>query len=217
MAGRISYRVLTEEQLRFIFDAFAEGKTVIEISNALDIPRTLRQRRNIVYQRLKAAGITVAGSKNAVPRGARIRLPHAEILKLYREGLGAPAIAQRLGCGTTVINKLATRAGIIRPRFKGGRVINTAGYVQVRLKAKEKAYPTQHYKLEHRHVMEKHLGRPLEDHETIHHINGDKQDNRLENLQLRTGRHGKGVVQRCQDCGSFNVKAVPIAERDGEP
>lgn len=45
---------------------------------------------------------------------------------------------------------------------------------------------------QHRHVMEQFIGRPLHSTELVHHINGNRQDNRIENLQLVTkSEHGK--------------------------
>ena len=90
------------------------------------------------------------------------------------------------------------------------RVINGQGYVLLYEPSHPRAYQGK-YVPEHILVMERTLGRLLDtSEESVHHINGDKADNRIQNLQLRKRYHGKGVVQQCQDCGSHNIEAMAL-------
>lgn len=50
---------------------------------------------------------------------------------------------------------------------------------------------------EHRHVMGESIGRVLYDHENVHHLNGDRSDNRIENLELWSKSQPPG--QRVED------------------
>jgi len=87
--------------------------------------------------------------------------------------------------------------------WKGGRHVRKRdGYVQVQIRDETGKRPWQ---LEHRLVMSEHLGRPLTAAETVHHKNGDKADNRIENLELRVGRHGRGATEaHCPTCTCFD-------------
>lgn len=72
---------------------------------------------------------------------------------------------------------LRKRTGEAHPLWAGGTVRSDEGYVIFRNLSGRRIS-------EHRYVMELHLKRRLLPHENVHHINGVRHDNRLENLEL---------------------------------
>lgn len=105
-------------------------------------------------------------------------------------------------------------AGPKSHKWRGGRFLHATGYIYV-WSPEHPNVNAAGYVLEHRLVMEKKLGRLLERTERVHHINGDKEDNREENLELSLGNHGPGVCLKCEDCGS--TRLIPTALIPGAP
>jgi hypothetical protein len=79
------------------------------------------------------------------------------------------------------------------------------GYVDVRQPDHPDAQATG-WISEHRLVMEKKVGRRLLPDETVHHINGARDDNRPANLELWVSRHPPG--QRVKDIVAWSVEML---------
>jgi hypothetical protein len=73
---------------------------------------------------------------------------------------------------------------------RGG--ITQQGYRVVRAPGHPNAFSDGENIYEHRLVMAAHIGRPLYPDETVHHKNGARADNRIENLELWVGYHSSG-------------------------
>lgn len=82
----------------------------------------------------------------------------------------------------------------------GARGWTHAGYVWI-------STPDRGEIMQHRYFMEKHLGRILDVDEIVHHKNGDKLDNRLDNLEL---------MNRAKHTSHHRVHRVPcmLCSRD---
>jgi endogenous inhibitor of DNA gyrase (YacG/DUF329 family) len=135
---------------------------------------------------------------------------HSERMRVTSLALhpGRSRVAVCSGCGTEVVraaSKLAVSkqtfcSRLCRTRHRAAepiRQLTGQGYIKVYVGRDYPGATKTGHLLEHRKVMQDHIGRPLLSGENVHHINGDRADNRLDNLELWTRSQPAG--QRVED------------------
>jgi hypothetical protein len=119
-------------------------------------------------------------------------------LKIYHHSRGVPKFL--VGHSTRVNSPTKGKFGPDSATYKGGRRRNNKGYVLVLRKPSERGPECKGdyiYELEHRRIMEGILGRKLRRRESVHHRNGNREDNRPRNLEL--WHRGQPAGQRVRD------------------
>lgn len=91
----------------------------------------------------------------------------------------------------------------------GSPIKHKAGYIQRKVVGHPSGQP---YVFEHRLIMEDHLGRYLLPNENVHHKNGIKEDNRIENLELWITSQPSG--QRVSDLVAWAQEIIQLYGAD---
>lgn len=135
----------------------------------------------------------------------------SDLRKLYEQDrLSAPQIAKMKGCCKSAVHFAArsikmplrnrymahkllserrynSNTYVFNTSWKGGRSARPNRYVYLKIFPDNPYYcmaNKNNYVAEHRLVVAQHIGRPLRREEKVHHVNGIKDDNKIENLQL---------------------------------
>lgn len=218
-------RRLIRERGPEIVRRYEAGESYVEIARSLGVSRGA-----IAKAVRRFGGTPRIRGESRTPQVERRQLI---VRERYEAGESLAAIAADIGISFTTARTYLIRAGgqtrtmggfaakplrgPDHPHWTGGRHENGEGYFLTWVAddhpmAGMRPKGTM-YVFEHRLVMAEHIGRPLRRGETVHHINGDRTDNRIENLELHARDHGVGVAMRCSDCGSTNITPVGLAPR----
>lgn len=214
MAGK---RSISEKTEKAIVMDYQSGMRAAEVATKYGVNRktvTTLVRRNggVVRDQRSSSGRPMMSPDAYV----------ADVVRLRQSGLSQQAIAKIVGISQPVVGRTLRKAGMPTverktgpnsANWRGGVINATSGYTGIYVSDDDPLAimrAKSGYVLEHRLVMARALGRPLFETESVHHINGDRKDNRLENLQLRQGKHGKGIKMACACCGSTNIVAKEL-------
>jgi hypothetical protein len=214
---------VTEEDWQQMIEEYSRGIGLMKIGrprhvSVARIEREFRQRGILLRDvHNRYLPLTQEEIQDVVARYKRHET-QVQIASVYNVGITTVKRAVKAG-GVPLRDAYWQGDHTKHPRWKGGLPYKGCnGYLEVFIPPDHWLKPYENHKgrmLQHRFVMAESLGRPLTRTESVHHINGDRTDNRLENLQLRQSKHGPGAAMVCACCGSHNIVYVPIADNSG--
>lgn len=192
---------MTKENINFILNNYPEMTT-------MELAKKLKTSRSSVYFYIKRHAKLLKASQINLLKFNKIK---DQALKLYLEGKTIKDIS--------VICKYSyyTLFKYINPLIKNinptdrqhsTKLLSSCGYLQVTPRGDDKKFKTGTSRMipEHRLIMSKHLNRKLNEGENIHHINGIKTDNRIENLELWSHKQPRG--QRIEDKIKYAIEIL---------
>ena len=177
---------VTQEELQKAYD---------DLGSALEVANRYGVSKKLVLTYMRRFGI------EKHPRHMITEEIGAKILQLAGEGRTSQQIADVVGFSLVAITKFARSSGIkiVDPAHPG--VVTTwAGYRKLARPDHPRA-DSKGYVHEHILVMEAHIGRLLDTHEVVHHIDGVKGNNSLSNLELMTDIEHRRLHAIRGDCG----------------
>lgn len=217
----IHMKKLNDEQIKLIIKLYSEdNKTIKQLAVEFNCCHVT------IYRVLKENGIKKSKEKIALLQGITVFTKEQQdnIIKLYTQDLFSTnqiaklldthqrAIRRTLKNNGTELRKSHNRFknldgseyespkfGDKSPLWKGGRRISDDGYVYIIDPNRKCGQTKKRHIREHRYIMEQHINRKLNIDEHVHHINGIKDDNRIENLVIKksTNHYGEVICPCC--------------------
>lgn len=198
---------------RLVRDALEDRVCALYRSGATceQIARQVGWSPMTVYRITKKAGITLSlGARSkGKPNLARRRFDRGRAREMYAAGLSSTQIGKQLGVSKATVLRAFHDEGVdVRSnhesnslRARGKKGASSHGYVRVNVGNRERQY-------EHILIAEKVLGRPLKRLERVHHVYGDRSDNR--NLLICTHQYHLALHHRIyKKYGTWNLPPPP--------
>lgn len=171
------------------------------------------------------AALNQAGIRPGSGRQPEHRISRGDLSALYESGMSQNEIADRLGWERATLGYWFRKYGLSarghgspgakNPSWRGGRYTDRDGYVL--LHCPGHPHTRENGKvLEHRLVMEKHIGRYLDPDEVVHHIDGNRSNNAISNLELyaRNSEHlASELAGKCPRWTPEGLRAIQIGAR----